>query len=113
MYEFPLPVEFRDAAVARPDVLLRNPPVGSGQVGVKLRGSLCAVQAYISVSAIGGISLNPAKNCSFLNWKPAVPAITLMDGHELTGGELITADQRRDKESADSRVGQNATVLAV
>ncbi len=62
--------------------LFRNPPVESGQVGVKLRVSLCDVLSYVSAKTL--VFLDLAENCSFLNWKPAVPTIELMDGHYLT-----------------------------
>ncbi len=48
-------------------------------LGVELRGSLCDVQSYVSAQAL--VFLDLAKNCSFLNWKPAVFINTLMDGH--------------------------------
>ena len=71
--------------------LFRNPPVGSGQVGVELRGSLCDVLSYASASRrrrdsprkrpwIVDLDLaNPAT--SGLNWKLAVSKVTSMDGH--------------------------------
>ena len=51
---------------------------------VKLRVSLCDVLAYVSAQTL--VFLDLEKNCSFLNWKPAVPTVTLMDGHYLAEG---------------------------
>ena len=48
-------------------------------VGVKLRVSLCDVLPYVSAQTL--IFLDLAKNCSFLNWKLAVPNVSLTDGH--------------------------------
>jgi len=48
-------------------------------VGVKLRVSLCDVLSYVSAQTL--VFLDLAKNCSFLDWKPTVSTIALMDGH--------------------------------
>ncbi len=48
---------------------------------VKLRVSLCDVLSYVSAQTL--VLLDLAKNCSFLNWKPAVSTIAIMDGNEL------------------------------
>ena len=48
-------------------------------IGVKLRVSLCDVLSYVSAQTL--VFLDLAKNCSFLNWKPTVPKVLLMDGH--------------------------------
>ena len=53
-------------------VLLRNP-------GVKLRGSLCDVLKYVSAQPL--VFLDLAENFSFMNWKPTVPTVELIDGH--------------------------------
>jgi hypothetical protein len=50
-------------------------------LGVKLRGSLCDVLQYVSAQPL--VFLDLAKNCSFMNWKPIVPTVVLMDGHYL------------------------------
>ena len=50
-------------------------------LGVKLRISLCDVLTYVSAQNL--VFLELAENCSFLNWKPTVPAATLMDAHYL------------------------------
>ena len=51
--------------------LLRN-------LGVKLRGSLCDVLKYVSAQPL--VFLDLAER-SFMNWKPTVPTVELIDGH--------------------------------
>jgi len=48
-------------------------------IGVKLRVSLCDVLSYVSAQTL--VFLDLAENSLFMNWKPAVPVIELMDGH--------------------------------
>ena len=50
-------------------------------LGVKLRVSLCDVLSYLFAQPL--VFLDLAENCSFLNWKPAVPTSSFMDGHYL------------------------------
>jgi hypothetical protein len=47
-------------------------------LGVKLRVPLCDGLTYVSAQTL--IFLDLAKNYSFLNWKPTVPTLGLMDG---------------------------------
>ena len=46
---------------------------------VKLRGSLCDVLKYVSAQPL--VFLDLAENSSFMNWKPTMPTVELMDGH--------------------------------
>ena len=52
-------------------------------LGVKLRGCLCgpAESGIRLASRPGGIFLDLGKTPSFMNWKPVVPVIELLDGH--------------------------------
>jgi len=52
-------------------------------LGVKLRGSLCDVLSYVSAQPL--VFLDLAENSSFMNWKPIVPIMALMDGRQLIG----------------------------
>ena len=48
-------------------------------LGVKLRVSLCDVLTYVSAQNL--VFLDLGKNSSFMNWKPVVLVIELLDGH--------------------------------
>ena len=57
-------------------------PASTRRRRIKLRVSLCDVLTYVSAQPL--VFLDLAKNCSFMNWKPVVTIVSLMDGHELT-----------------------------
>ena len=67
-------------------------------LGVKLRVSLCDVLSYVSAQTL--VFLDLAKNYSFLNWRPAVPTATLMDGHYLVPYFLVFCHKKQENYAA-------------